>query len=153
MKAFDTADLAAIARAHKKQYLMAEHIYRRCDALGWFPDADWGNIVAVRATVGTAGSSSYASYPAANEVDGADVLLEGLATINAEAAVIVSSHVVRSILQTIDDSQERITLNDDVSIQILDNLEDLKGAKRHRELLRTRVNAPLRTWSDSSDYL
>lgn len=78
---------------------MAEHIFRRCEAAGWFPDANWGNIVAVRASVGTAGTSTYASYPLAHEVDGADVLLDGLATINAEAAVIVSSHVVRSILQ------------------------------------------------------
>ena len=71
---------------------------RRCEAAGWFPDVDFGNLVAVRTSVGANGTSSFASYPAVHEVDGADVLLKGLACINAEAAVIVSSHVVRSIV-------------------------------------------------------
>ena len=71
---------------------------RLCEAAGWFPDREWGNIVAVRTQVGTAGTSSYASYPPAYEIEGSDVFLSGLAFINAESAVIVSSHVVRSIL-------------------------------------------------------
>ncbi|BGP57371.1 hypothetical protein JCM8202_005788 [Rhodotorula sphaerocarpa] len=143
-----STDLVRLAQTHRKQYLMAEHIFRRCEAAGWFPDANWGNIVAVRASVGTAGTSTYASYPLAHEVDGADVLLDGLATINAEAAVIVSSHVVRSILQMIDDETERVVLNDDVAIQVIDSLEDLRGAKRHQYAAFVRENLALVLWSD-----
>ncbi|POY70489.1 hypothetical protein BMF94_6557 [Rhodotorula taiwanensis] len=143
-----SADLIALAQTHRRQYLMAEHIFRRCEAAGWFPDANWGNIVAVRASVGTAGTSTYASYPLAHEVDGADVLLDGLATINAEAAVIVSSHVVRSILQMIDDNTERVVLNEDVAIQVIDSLEDLRGAKRHQYAAFVRENLALVLWSD-----
>ncbi|GAA5958739.1 hypothetical protein JCM8115_000340 [Rhodotorula mucilaginosa] len=142
------SDLVALAQSHRRQFLMAEHIFRRCEAAGWFPDANWGNIVAVRASVGTAGTSTYASYPLAHEVDGADVLLDGLATINAEAAVIVSSHVVRSILQMIDDDTERVVLNEDVAIQVIDSLEDLRGAKRHQYAAFVRENLALVLWSD-----
>ncbi|GAA5869706.1 hypothetical protein JCM3774_003825 [Rhodotorula dairenensis] len=142
------SDLVALAHTHRRQFLMAEHIFRRCEAAGWFPDANWGNIVAVRASVGTAGTSTYASYPLAHEVDGADVLLDGLATINAEAAVIVSSHVVRSILQMIDDETERVVLNEDVAIQVIDSLEDLRGAKRHQYAAFVRENLALVLWSD-----
>ncbi|BGP40392.1 hypothetical protein JCM10449v2_004354 [Rhodotorula kratochvilovae] len=147
------ADLVAVAHAHKKQFLMAEHIYRRCEAAGWFPDADWGNIVAVRTSVGVNGTSSYASYPLVHEVDGADVLIDGLASINAEAAVIVSSHVVRSIVASLDEEQERVTLNQDVAIQILDSLEDLKGAKRHQYAAYIRSNSALVLWTDDVSSL
>ncbi|GJN90636.1 hypothetical protein Rhopal_003648-T1 [Rhodotorula paludigena] len=141
-------DLAAVAQAHKRQFLMAEHIFRTCEAAGYFPDADWGNIVAVRTSVGTAGTSSYASYPLAHEVDGADILLEGLACINAEAAVIVSSHVCRSIVSMVGLDEERVTLNQDCAIQIIDHLEDLKSVKRHQYAAFVRSNSALVLWSD-----
>ncbi|GAA5940458.1 hypothetical protein JCM3775_005096 [Rhodotorula graminis] len=147
------ADLVAAAYAHKKQFLMAEHIYRRCEAAGWFPDVDFGNLVAVRTSVGANGTSSFASYPAVHEVDGADVLLKGLACINAEAAVIVSSHVVRSIVSQLDDDQERVTLNEDVAIQVLDTLEDLSGAKRHQYAAYIRSNSALVLWTDDVSSL
>ncbi|GAA5967341.1 hypothetical protein JCM11641_000517 [Rhodosporidiobolus odoratus] len=140
-------ELTTIARAHKKQYLMAEHIFRQCESRGWFPDG-WGNIVAVRTTVGTAGHSTFASYPLAEDVDGADILLNGLAFLNAETAVIFSSHVVRSILSTLSTKAEHIKLNDDVSIQVLDTLEDVRGAKRHQYATFVRECRALVVWSD-----
>ncbi|GAA6006834.1 hypothetical protein JCM10207_009110 [Rhodosporidiobolus poonsookiae] len=140
--------LIPLPPAWRKQFVMAEHCYRRCEAAGWFPDESFGNLVAVRTAVGSAGTSTFVSYPPAEQVDGADVLLDGLAGINAEAAVILSSHVVRSILATLDENLERVTLNGDTSIQVLDTLEELRAAKRHQYAAFVRSNRALICWSD-----
>ncbi|GAA6058764.1 hypothetical protein JCM10212_001880 [Sporobolomyces blumeae] len=140
--------LANLARTHKKQFLMAEHIYRLCEAAGWFPDREWGNIVAVRTVVGTAGASAYASYPLVHEIEGASTFLDALAFVNAEASVIVSSHVVKSILSQLRPDQELVTLTEDCSIQVIDTIEDLAGAKRHQYAAFVRSNQALVLWSD-----
>lgn len=75
------------------EQLMAEHIYRRAQARGWFPSNDFG-IVAVRSSVG-----SYVTYPLVDEVHGADVLLDGLRSINCAAAILTGTHVVERILR------------------------------------------------------
>ncbi|GAA5948186.1 hypothetical protein JCM10213_007061 [Rhodosporidiobolus nylandii] len=147
------AGLVPANKAHRKERLFAEHLFRQCEARGWFPDVNWGNVVAVRTSVGTAGNSTYASYPPVEDVEGADVLLDGLSWLNAETAVILSSHVVRSILSNLSDDAERITLNEDTSIQVLDNLEDLRGAKRHQYAAFVRSNRALIIWSDDVQQL
>ncbi|GAA5975719.1 hypothetical protein JCM5350_002705 [Sporobolomyces pararoseus] len=146
-------DLAAVAQTHKKQFLMAEHIYRLCEAAGWFPDREWGNIVAVRTQVGTAGTSSYASYPPAYEIEGSDVFLSGLAFINAESAVIVSSHVVRSILSRLRPEQVLVTLTENCAIQVIDSIDDLGSVKRHQYAAFVRSNMALVLWSDEVSKL
>ncbi|GAA5929369.1 uncharacterized protein JCM15063_004133 [Sporobolomyces koalae] len=146
-------DLAIVAQTHKRQFLMAEHIYRLCEAAGWFPDRDWGNIVAVRTVVATAGGSSYASYPPAYEIEGGNQLLDGLAFINAEAAVIVSSHVVRAILSQLPHAQELVTLTDNCAIQVIDSIDDLKSAKRHQYAAFVRDSMAMVLWSDEVSKL
>jgi hypothetical protein len=76
-----------------REQLMAEHIYRRAQTLGWIPSADFG-IVAVRASVG-----HYVTFPLMEEVDGADVLLDGLRHLNCAAAILTGTHVVERILR------------------------------------------------------
>lgn len=76
-----------------REQLMAEHIYRRAQTLGWIPNADFG-IVAVRVSVG-----HYETYPLMDEVDGSDVLLEGLCQLNCAAAILTGTHVVERILR------------------------------------------------------
>lgn len=72
---------------------MAEHIWRRAKTLGWFPDNAFG-VVAVRSTVGV-----YETYPKVEEVDGIEILLDGLRSINCAAALLTGTHVVERVIR------------------------------------------------------
>lgn len=52
----------------------------------------------MRSSVGAAGTSTYTTYPPAEQVDGIEVLLNGLAILNCESALIMGGHLVSSLL-------------------------------------------------------
>ena len=76
-----------------KEQLMAEHIYRKAQALDWFPDAEFG-IVAVRISVG-----HYVTYPLMDEVEGSEILMDDLCRLNCAAAILSGTHVVERIIR------------------------------------------------------
>lgn len=71
---------------------MAGHLYRTCAAEGWFPDASFG-VVLVRERLG-----HYVSYPPMDEVEGIDELLDAIKVLNCGVALVVTSDVVRELV-------------------------------------------------------
>lgn len=133
---------------------MAEHIWRRAKTLGWFPDNAFG-VVAVRSTVGV-----YETYPKVEEVDGIEILLDGLRSINCAAALLTGTHVVERVIRQLCvpsfslpcySRRQKLTcsfsfnaspadeflvpVSKDIQVQVINNLECLGTAKRHRPYL------------------
>lgn len=72
---------------------MAEFLFHQATVKGWLPDARFG-LVAVRTEVG-----HFATFPHVDDVDGADLFIEGLRGITCAAALLTGTHVVRRITQ------------------------------------------------------
>jgi hypothetical protein len=102
---------AASAVIVTTERLMAEHIYQRAKALGWFPDAAFG-VVAVRSAVGR-----YETFPHVDVVEGADILFHGLRNVNCAAFILTGTSVAERILRELSvestiSSESRATLTD-----------------------------------------
>ncbi|KAL7413266.1 glycosyl transferase family group 2-domain-containing protein [Mrakia frigida] len=126
-----------------KQLLMAEHIFRKGLSLGWFPDQAFG-IVVVRSGLG-----SYVTFPPEADVEGVDELLLGVKGLNCEVAVVITSNVVRGVVDSIPDDKEAVPLKSQHHlVQVLDNLDELASAKRHQHAAFIRNDRSLVVWSD-----
>ena len=76
----------------------------------------------------------YSTYPPLEDVDGSEVLLEGLIALNPAAAIVTKNYVVDMIFQRAPEGRRTVPLSDGVNVQILNGLEDLHSAKRYRTL-------------------
>lgn len=73
----------------------------QCQTAGWFSDPEFTNVVAVRSSIGAASTSKYTTWPPSIEVEAIDVFLNGLASLNCEAALIMGGHLVRTLLASL----------------------------------------------------
>lgn len=130
--------------------IMAEFLFHQAKVRVWLPDARFG-LVAVQAEVG-----HYGSYPHVNDIEGADLFIEGLRGINCAAELMTGTHVVQRITQklsipsdptladaprlnidffstTRSEDEVNVSMSQDLQVQVIGNLQSLGCAKRHRQ--------------------
>ncbi|WWD07950.1 hypothetical protein V865_006058 [Kwoniella europaea PYCC6329] len=143
-------------RPRDRYDMMVRHLWNVAERQGWFRDADFDGLVSIRVK-----KRVLRTYPQPkNSKRGARELGRrikewdaAISTLNPEVAMKITSKVVQAIMARCAEDAIEITLDVNTRIQILDDLTQLAGARKHQFAAFVRAEACLVVWADEVETL
>ncbi|WVQ83998.1 hypothetical protein IAT38_006143 [Cryptococcus sp. DSM 104549] len=142
--------------ASDKYDMMVRHLWNVAERQGWFRDASFDGLVSIRVK-----KKVLRTYPQPKQGKASARELgrrikewdSAISTLNPEVAMKITSKVVQAIMARCDDTAIEITLDVNTRIQILDDLSQLAGARKHQFAAFIRADACLVVWADEVETL
>ncbi|WVQ97801.1 hypothetical protein IAU59_004916 [Kwoniella sp. CBS 9459] len=143
-------------RPRDRYDMMVRHLWNVAERQGWFRDAEFDGLVSLRVK-----KKVLRTYPQPkNSKQGARDLTRrikewdaAVSTLNPEVALKITSKVVQAIMARCPEDAIEITLDVNTRIQILDDLTQLAGARKHQFAAFVRADACLVVWADEVETL
>ncbi|WVW78745.1 hypothetical protein I302_100705 [Kwoniella bestiolae CBS 10118] len=143
-------------RPRDRYDMMVRHLWNVAERQGWFRDADFDGLVSIRVK-----KRVLRTYPQPkNSKKGARELGRrikewdaAVSTLNPEVAMKITSKVVQAIMARCAEDSIEITLDVNTRIQILDDLSQLAGARKHQFAAFVRAESCLVVWADEVETL
>ncbi|WWD22045.1 hypothetical protein CI109_106533 [Kwoniella shandongensis] len=139
-----------------KYDMMVRHLWNVAERQGWFRDADFDGLVTIRVkkkvlrTYPQPKSGKKGARELGRRIKEWD---SAISTLNPEIALKITSKVVQAIMARCDEDAIEITLDVNTRIQILDDLSQLAGARKHQFAAFVRADACLVVWADEVETL
>nr|ACZ81467.1 Ncp1 [Kwoniella heveanensis] len=136
--------------------MMVRHLWNVAERQGWFRDAEFDGLVSLRVkkrllrTYPQPKNSKRGARDLARRIKEWDA---AVSTLNPEVALKITSKVVQAIMARCPDDAIEITLDVNTRIQILDDLTQLAGARKHQFAAFVRADACLVVWADEVETL
>ncbi|ODN96436.1 hypothetical protein L198_04150 [Cryptococcus wingfieldii CBS 7118] len=136
--------------------MMVRHLWNVGDREGWFRTSLSDGIVSIRVkkkvfrTFPQPKASTKKARETSRRLKEWD---SAISTLNPEVVMKITSKVVQAIMARCDDSAIEITLDVNTRIQILDDLSQLAGARKHQFAAFVRSEACLVVWADEVETL
>ncbi|WRT65029.1 uncharacterized protein IL334_001971 [Kwoniella shivajii] len=143
-------------RPRDRYDMMVRYLWNVAERQGWFRDAEFDGLVSIRVR-----KRVLRTYPQPkNTKKGARELSRrikewdgAVSTLNPEVAMKITSKVVQAIMARCAEDAIEITLDVNTRIQILDDLTQLAGARKHQFAAFVRAEACLVVWADEVETL
>ncbi|ODN75346.1 hypothetical protein L202_06522 [Cryptococcus amylolentus CBS 6039] len=136
--------------------MMVRHLWNVGDREGWFRTSFSDGIVSIRVkkkvfrTFPQPKASTKKARETSRRLKEWD---SAISTLNPEVVMKITSKVVQAIMARCDDSAIEITLDVNTRIQILDDLSQLAGARKHQFAAFVRSESCLVVWADEVETL
>ncbi|WVR04424.1 hypothetical protein IAU60_001426 [Kwoniella sp. DSM 27419] len=143
-------------RPRDRYDMMVRHLWNVAERTGWFRDADFDGLVSIRVK-----KKVLRTYPQpkVSRKGGRDLSRKikewdtAVSTLNPEVAMKITSKVVQAIMARCPEDAIEITLDVNTRIQILDDLSQLAGARKHQFAAFVRADSCLVVWADEVETL